>query len=810
MRFRALVVCLALLGEALLPGHSRADCVDYSDYLHWTGCISDHYCTSVALTGQYAYTGPSLSVIDLSDPSRPREITEVGGVQASDMKMVGSLMYVAGGEYLHILDIMDAENPHVVSSTGTGGPALGVDVVGEYAYVACGALGLRIAYVGDPESPYFIGTASTTSALRVAVADAYAYVADGSSGLRIIDISMPTAPFIVVTIPSDSWVRDVALGDHIAVIAESDSGLRVFDIHDPRHPFEIGTFGAIGPNRVRLTGSTAYLTAGSAFCVLDLTDPTQPVSLGRMKLTATINGIPDLAEEGGMVCLANDNFGFHVIDASNGVPAQSDYQILLPRTAWDIASQGQLAYLACFTELCMVDLSDPSSMRIVGGLDIPDGAEKIAVSGHLACLASRYSQLYTIDVADPTQPVFLSNLDLPCATNDVALRDGIAYVTGEDYEYETGCLTIVDLRDPANPVVLSILPTPGPLHGIALQGPYAIAMDYGAGVDVVDISDPTMPVMVGSGTRLIFGIDVIANGPFAYAADWLWDLRVIDISDPTQPAVIGGLDEGFVGTSGITMADGIVYLARDLHDIEVVDVGDPLNPQVLGNIQALGSYVWGVTVVDDRLYFLSDGRLESTPLQCPEDPTAIALSNLTGTPEALGVRLRWSVSSDAHYLGFVVLRDDRTGDGPVALNEASPVGGDGPYEYLDEAVVPGTSYEYEIAGRRLDGGRDILGPLRVRAVEAPRMMLHPPYPSPATASMALRFTLPTVRDVRITLFDVSGRMVRAWLLNDLPAGENEVIWDGRDENGRQVAAGIYMARVATAAGKETASVVIVK
>jgi hypothetical protein len=745
----------------------------------------------------------------LSDPRNPRKITEVDEVSVSAMKAVGSLLYVVGGGYLYILDITDPGGPRILSSTGTGGAALGVDVAGDYAYVAAGSLGLRIAYVADPEAPYFVGTASTTSARRVEVLSSYAYVADGRGGLRVIDVSMPTAPFTVMTVPTSSWVRDVALNDRLAIIAESDTGLRVFDILDPGHPSQIGAFGVYGPNRVRLAGSTAHMVANGTYYALDISDPTQPVLLGTLNLTATINGITDLAVEGGLAGLADDNFGFHVIDVSNGVAARSRYQIALPGTAWDIAAQGQLAFLACFARLCIVDVSDPSGMRVVGDLDVPDGVEKIAVSGNLVSLASRYSQLHTIDATDPTRPVLRSTLDLPSYANDVALRDGIAYVTGEDYESGTGILTIVDLREPSAPVILSVLTTPGPLHGVALQGPYAIVIDYETGVILVDIADPTAPILLGD-SELIFGADVVAGGSFAYVAEWLFDLSVVDIRDPQHPEVVSELNEGFVGTSGIAVENGIAYLSRNLDDIEVVDVNDPLHPMVLGNIQAAGSSVKGVTIVGDWLFFLSSGQLECAPLQCVDEPTAIALSNLSGVAESMAIRLRWNVDNDARYLGFIVSRDDGAGSGPTALNERNPIGGGGPYEYLDEAIEPGASYEYEIAGLRLDGGTDTLGPLQVVAREAGRLMLYPPYPSPATASVNLPFALPAVTDVRVSVFDANGRMVRTWLLNDLRAGVNEATWNGRDDDGREVAAGIYVARVSTTEGERTARVVILK
>jgi flagellar hook assembly protein FlgD len=42
------------------------------------------------------------------------------------------------------------------------------------------------------------------------------------------------------------------------------------------------------------------------------------------------------------------------------------------------------------------------------------------------------------------------------------------------------------------------------------------------------------------------------------------------------------------------------------------------------------------------------------------------------------------------------------------------------------------------------------------------------------------------------VFDVSGRVVRVLLDRWAPAGEDETVWDGRDDRGQPVPAGVYL------------------
>lgn len=79
-----------------------------------------------------------------------------------------------------------------------------------------------------------------------------------------------------------------------------------------------------------------------------------------------------------------------------------------------------------------------------------------------------------------------------------------------------------------------------------------------------------------------------------------------------------------------------------------------------------------------------------------------------------------------------------------------------------------------------------------------RFLLSPVFPTPFSASAEIRFNLPEEDLVRIDVFDFQGRRVRT-LLNDssLPAGEQSVRWNGRNDRGLEVAGGIYFLRVNT-------------
>ena len=76
-----------------------------------------------------------------------------------------------------------------------------------------------------------------------------------------------------------------------------------------------------------------------------------------------------------------------------------------------------------------------------------------------------------------------------------------------------------------------------------------------------------------------------------------------------------------------------------------------------------------------------------------------------------------------------------------------------------------------------------------------RLALHPGHPNPSNPAVRLGFDLPTSGTVRLDVLDVRGRVVRVVVAAALPAGVHAVVWDGRDAAGRDVASGIYVARL---------------
>ncbi len=74
------------------------------------------------------------------------------------------------------------------------------------------------------------------------------------------------------------------------------------------------------------------------------------------------------------------------------------------------------------------------------------------------------------------------------------------------------------------------------------------------------------------------------------------------------------------------------------------------------------------------------------------------------------------------------------------------------------------------------------------------------YPNPFNPRTTLRFSLPGAARVELEVHDLAGRLVRRLVAADLPAGDHQIVWDGKDEAGRAAASGQYVARLRAGEG----------
>jgi len=93
--------------------------------------------------------------------------------------------------------------------------------------------------------------------------------------------------------------------------------------------------------------------------------------------------------------------------------------------------------------------------------------------------------------------------------------------------------------------------------------------------------------------------------------------------------------------------------------------------------------------------------------------------------------------------------------------------------------------------------------LRQVAARVPTVFgLQRSYPNPFNATTLIEYALPQEAEVSLLVYDVLGQQVRMLVSGNVTAGVHTVRWDGRNNAGRSVGAGVYLVRLV--AGEDTA------
>lgn len=91
-----------------------------------------------------------------------------------------------------------------------------------------------------------------------------------------------------------------------------------------------------------------------------------------------------------------------------------------------------------------------------------------------------------------------------------------------------------------------------------------------------------------------------------------------------------------------------------------------------------------------------------------------------------------------------------------------------------------------------------------------RFSLFQNHPNPFNPSTTIRYGVPYASKVKLRVFDLLGREIRTLFDGEQTAGTYDVVWDGTDYRGLQVASGVYFYRLDASGYSETRKMILVR
>lgn len=333
----------------------------------------------------------SIRVFDIGDPSTPRPL--------GALRLPVNIRAITAGSVEIFAEDYD-NNLHTLRGTAEGGLEIvktlylpgyqggvssftrDVAVAGDRAYLADGEKGLVSVDVSDPALPQPLGRIDTPgSANAVKVAGRYAYLADSSGGLRIIDVADATSLVEVGTLAITN-TSSIAVQGIFAFVA-SREGIRVVDVADPRAPREVGRIapclGGFAREMALWRGHLYFTTeryyafgqsyrTASAWCAVDVTDPTRPRQTAAQALPQPY--AIGLAVADGRLYVTNHSDspgedGLDIYDLSDPAQPRSIIGMQMPgRVSGAIAVADNLAFIGDIDDLAVIDVADPTHPRL--------------------------------------------------------------------------------------------------------------------------------------------------------------------------------------------------------------------------------------------------------------------------------------------------------------------------------------------------------------------------------------------------------------------------------------------------------------
>lgn len=214
------------------------------------------------------------------------------------------------------------------------------------------------------------------------------------------------------------------------------------------------------------------------------------------------------------------------------------------------------------------------------------------------------------------------------------------------------------------------------------------------------------------------------------------------------------------------------------------------------------------------------------PVVCePTDqPLPVELSSFTVENSLQGVLCKWTTESEVENLGFILERNTngfawqeivsyKTDNGLLGQGTTSSYTD---YEYVDKLTESNTTYEYRLADVDYNGVVTYHSVRTVKVEKTPlpsvveEFTVLPAYPNPFNPSTTITYGIETDNNVIINIYDITGKLINTLQNGYQLQGWHSIIWNGTNQNGEQVPAGIYLSKITSNTSTKTTKLMLLK
>ena len=398
----------------------------------------------------------------------------------------------------------------------------------------------------------------------------YLYSVD-YNGLMVFDISDPSAIDSVSCLYFGVSSRKIEKYEDYVYLAQSGDGIAIVDVSDPENPDSVGRLDtSFGYNDIYIRDSLGFVIRSYGLLVYNLSDPVQPEIVTS-------------------------------VDLSDGV-------------SFIHAEENEL-YLVGYDYILIIDISDPWAPVGSGGIPIDHDVRGLDVDGNLMFVAGYTGGTYIYDITTPGTPDSLAVFDQVGHIHlTVVVKDSIGYIGAigsscsfsysdpqnpslicswsefshtyqliDDYLYGLGYDEVIcfSLAIPTCPSVLDVYQLAHSTQDVAVFSNQLYILESLWHFDVVDISVPESPLLISKHKTHGISYDFFVHDSLAITSELFYNnLKIYDISDPYNFILDYTIP---LAEACIYAQDSILYLAPIQGALQIYDISDPANPVFLAS-----------------------------------------------------------------------------------------------------------------------------------------------------------------------------------------------------------------------------------
>lgn len=571
-----------------------------------------------------------------------------------DVQVVGNYAYIVTSQRFLILDVTNKTAPEIAGYYNTFNNLTGVEVVGDYAYVAGGKSGLLVFSVADKSNPSLIGTLATSdSSLSLKVSGGYAYLADWNGGMKVINISTPSSPTLVSSVLSGYNVVSVDVKDTIAYVSAGDSGLILFNATNKSALQRLGKYTHPSASvfwDVAVKNNYAYIAGNEGGLVtVDVTNPSNPVGVD---IDASAGFAFSVSYNGYNLFVSNKVNGFNVYNLFN--PANPSFAVNhtspVEVNAYSAVQSVNHLYVANGNSFQIYDISALPTISLTSNYISSGYVSDILSKGNYLFVATTLRGLHVFDVSNPAAPALVGNYTGGGGINGMASRDSFLYIAC------SRSFQILNISNPVNPYLRGEYTYAGQFYApFRVSVPSdSVAYVVGgnlAGVSVLEIKNVesiTEKFRYSTGPIPIFSYsDVTSRDTLAFVTNNNFGFRVLRLNPNFTLSELGFHNSG--GYAGINL-NNYIYIAAGSLGLRIIDISNYTSPFVTSTFNTEGD-ARGVKVANNYAY-VADGidGLEVLNVQNSYYPMRSASINTPGNATRIDVNSNTIYVADLYSL----------------------------------------------------------------------------------------------------------------------------------------------------------------